>query len=336
MSIPFDADVLALQKRINASGHLDADGKPLAEDGRLGPKTRAAIAWWSARSAIFAEAPCRVPPFTAWINRTGVLAPHRLIDDLRGLVDEVSLCVNGIPVHNGGGMFATLDRTSAAMTRWREAGYGVVPMLQAIRLQSQHQQQTYRDVLSLCRIHDTDLELDTEGSVVRWTQQDRGILVAMVQAERARGWTGRIRVNDYAALQQQTVRIIEALQAAGVAVVATPQAYSVDSTSYSRDLSLTAPGGVHWPGVTQAFAARQWAPVWDTTERFMGLASYKQGWRRADQRPMTTEEAIRTAVKAAIAAGAKRIQWWEAGTLSAPGPVRNTIEALVEARKVGL
>ena len=328
-----DPEILAFQKRINAAGYTPQ----LVEDGKLGPKTRAAIAWWSARSAVFEEAPCRVPPFTAWCNRTGVLAPHRLIDDLRGLVDEVSLCVNAIPDHNGGGLLASVARISAAMEQWSSEGFGVVPMLQTVRLSNSLQQQTYRSIISIARERGTDLELDTESSIVPWTSSDYSVLLAMLEVERGRGWAGRVRVNDYAAIQPKTEKLIAMLLQHGFDVVATPQAYSVDRISYSDDPAMVAPGGVHWPGVTQAFAAREWAPVWTASvERFMGLASYKQGWRRADQRSMTTEEAIRLAVKGAIAAGAKRIQWWEAGTLSAPGPARNTIEALVEARKVGL
>lgn len=324
--------IQALQTAINAAGYTPA----LTIDGILGPRTRAGMRWFAARAAAIEEAPTRIPPLTAWLGRSGIYTPDRHVDALRGLVDEVSVFLHGLE-HSAGGWFERRSVATNRLIRYEAAGIRPVPMIWAFRPVSQPQQQVWREAVRMAHELRTDLEIDCEHTITRWQARDRAMVVGILQDERSRGWAGRVRVNDYASLQAPTRDLILALRAAGLPVVGIPQAYSVDSLSYTRDPAPTAPGGIHWPGRTQEYAAAMWAPVWEAgAVRMMGIAAYKQNWRRADQRGMDAEQSIRLQVRSAVLAGATRIPIWEGRSLAAPGPVRETVEALISARGVNL
>jgi hypothetical protein len=307
----------------------DLDPGPV--DGILGPKTRGALnafaasipmALEKAAGSCSSDKPAALPPVFAWFDRSGILSPERCIRLGAGLLDRAKLFTQGLE-HKPFQMLRGASEVSAVVAEYRAHGIDcdlTVWSRQPRRAEDRARLGAYVD---LCAQLGVRADLDREHVIRGERDADRRVLV---DAFRGSGVT--VCLNDYAYVQRATVKLARELSAAGVRVVLSPQAYSVDFVRYLPPAKQQIrPGSVYWPGATQMAAMRPnaWGQLYSQGVYGLdfGLAAYKQRWAN---RPMDADRSIRAQVKAAMLHNPSSIGFWHGESLT--GQVRLTLEAL--------
>jgi hypothetical protein len=321
------------------SAHMEKPSlDPGPVDGHLGPKTRQALNLWFAAAGIAhrpnewdterlhiaadsAGGVVHVPTMAAWFDRSGILSPGRCIELSRGVMDEVCLFLMGMK-HKDYDTFKGATHLKNVTTLYKQEGIGVHWTMWS-RPFTRAGKRNFRELVAAAADVGAGLDLDREWSSKGWKQADTDFL-----CDALRGFPGVVGVNDYASMQHETGKVIEALAANKVHVEARPQAYSVDHVTW-KGHTLTQPDSVYWPGTTQRYAMsdKRWGRFANhpTVDLGIGLAIYKQVW---SGRPMDARRSVMTQIQAAMEYKPNRLLFWDGERLQPGAAVRKVLLSL--------
>ncbi len=248
------------------------------------------------------------PVWSVWQDRRGVLEPTENAGHAKRLgFERVHLMVNSATDDRK--WFVDQSELRRAIDVYRGLGLGVD--LTAWAFPNRRYADRLVEYVQPAFDDFDDLRIDLDGESAIAQSVSRPVRLEVYELWRD-AWGQRIRVNDYATLQDETELLLSVIPDA----VACPQAYSVSYVVRRGQRIDTDRDSVYMPGRTQHYAMA--AENWGQRSRLaMGLSAYKP-FETGPVR-ISKSEQLRLQVQAAREYNPSELSWWSLQTILGSG-----------------